>query len=72
MGLIPQLPSFPSATYEMIKVTFHPVKEGFCHNGGMQRWRLVLANICVLPFLLPRHMAKHIFQPPLHVMCSLR
>lgn len=44
MGLIPQLPSFLSSIYEMIKVIFHPVKEGFCHNGGMQHWRLVLSQ----------------------------
>lgn len=38
MGLLPQLPRLPSSIYEMMKLTFHPVKEGFavrnvCNSG---------------------------------------
>ena len=65
MGLLSQLPRLPSSIYEMIKLTFHPVKEGFavmkvCNSGT---WCQAISVFC-LPFFQGTQL-KHIF----HIMC---
>ena len=52
MGLLPQLPRLPSNISEMIKLTFHPVKEGFavtkvCNRGT---WCQAISLFCLLFF----------------------